>query len=187
MTATPIRINFPMSARANLSDSKLYSNASVACMDQLGHDYILELTVRAADPDQERLLADTCTRAINASRQVASAMQLALQLLESVDHLSVEGDTDNAKAVLTNALHALDAPLSLQWTGPELKRAKRTQATLNQLEVGDFLELDFGSESGFATIEHIVEGALLITLECRSGANYFKISGTRSQAVTKVA
>lgn len=110
MSQTVLTINFPIAQRSSLSDSKLYSFAQVQSMDNADEDYILHLTVRAAEPSVERLLADTCTRAINAAPEVMSAMQLALSALDSVAFLSAEGDTAEVKRALQSAMAALAVP-----------------------------------------------------------------------------
>ncbi|MGO4801119.1 hypothetical protein ACEN2T_17715 [Pseudomonas sp. W22_MBD1_FP4] len=112
MSQTPLQINFPAAERQNLGDSKLYSFAEVPSMERLEEDYVLFLTVRAAEPAQERLLADTCTRAISASPLALAAMQLALNKLDSVAFLLDEGDTDEVKSLLRKAMSALAAPSS---------------------------------------------------------------------------
>jgi hypothetical protein len=109
MSMKPIQINFPTATRANASDAKLYSFAQVPSMEQADVDYILFLTVRAADPKQERLIADTCTRAVSAAPQALAAMQAAYSKLDSVAFVSQEGDTDEVKAALLGAMAALAA------------------------------------------------------------------------------
>lgn len=101
-----LRINFPPAERASVSDSKLYSHAEVPSMDRADEDYILHLTVRAADPEQERLLADTCTRAVTSAPKALAAMQLAYAKLDSVAFVSEEGDTDEVKSALISAIAA---------------------------------------------------------------------------------
>lgn len=113
MTQIALTINFPNAQRSSLSDSKLYSFAQVKSMDDADEDYILHLTVRAAEPTVERLLADTCTRAINAAPEALSAMQSALTALDSVAFLSEEGDTAEVKRALQSAMASLAVP-SLQ-------------------------------------------------------------------------
>jgi len=107
MTKQPLQLNFPPAARGCHSDSKLYSFAEIPSMDQADEDYVLFLTVRAADPDQERLIADTCTRAINSLPQVLSALQAAYDKLESAAYISEEGDTDEVKRQLSDTILAL--------------------------------------------------------------------------------
>jgi hypothetical protein len=107
MHTTPLRIEFPVAARANASDAKLYSFAKVPSMDQADEDYVLFLTVRAADPEQERLIADTCTRAVTSSSIALAAMQAAFAKLDSVAFVSQEGDPDEVKAALLDAMAAL--------------------------------------------------------------------------------
>lgn len=102
-----LQINFPTAERASVSDSKLYSHAEVPSMDLADEDYILHLTVRAADPDQERLLADTCTRAVTSAPKALAAMQQAYSTLDSVAFVSEEGDTDEVKSALLEAMAAL--------------------------------------------------------------------------------
>lgn len=110
MSQNALIINFPIAQRSSLSDSKLYSFAQVQSMDNTDEDYILHLTVRAAEPSMERLLADTCTRAINAAPEAMNAMQLALSALDSVAFLSEEGDTTEVKRALSSAMAALSVP-----------------------------------------------------------------------------
>lgn len=105
----PLQITFPAAARVNVSDAKLYSFAEVPSMDQADEDYTLFLTVRAADPDQERLIADTCTRAVSSAPKVLASMQAAYAKLDSVTFLSEPGDTDEVKAELLDAIAALAA------------------------------------------------------------------------------
>lgn len=102
-----LQINFPAAERANVSDSKLYSHAEVPSMDRADEDYIVHLTVRGADPDQERLLADTCTRAVTSAPKALAAMHQAYAKLDSVAFVSVEGDTDEVKTALLDAMAAL--------------------------------------------------------------------------------
>lgn len=109
MTMKPMQIKFPVAERASVSDSQLYSHAQVPSMDEAGEDYILFLTVRAADPDQERLIADTCTRAVTSAPKALAAMQAAYDKLDSVAFVSHEGDTDEVKRVLLDAMSALVA------------------------------------------------------------------------------
>ncbi|WP_019334929.1 hypothetical protein [Pseudomonas syringae] len=109
MNIKPLQIKFPVAARANSSDSKLYSFAEVPSMDQAAEDYVLFLTVRAADPEQERLIADTCTRAVTSAPKALAAMQAAYAKLDSVAFVSHEGDTDEVKNALLDAIAALAA------------------------------------------------------------------------------
>lgn len=186
MTTVPLRIEFPVAERASHSDAKLYSHAAVPSMDQLEHDYILELIVRAADPDQERLLADTCTRAINQNRQSIAALQLAYEALDSVAHLQAPGDTDNVKAVIADALGKLGAQLQIAWVDPAAKVIERTTVLMSELHVGDWVELNWGQGTGLAIVEQASEGLFSVTLKLSSRANFFELSGTRSQTITKV-
>lgn len=117
MSLKPLQINFPIAERANVGDPKLYSFANVPSMESSDEDYVLFLTIRAAEPSQERLLADTCTRAISAAPLALDAMQLALNKLDSVAFLSEEGDTDEVKRILLNAMTALMAPAPLAVSG----------------------------------------------------------------------
>jgi hypothetical protein len=111
MTATkPIEINFPIADRLSVWDPKLYSFAQVPGMDKKGEDYVLTLTVRAADPRQERQMADTCTTYLNGAPKAVSALVYALNVLDSVAFLQVEGDTDDVKEQLRNALAELRIP-----------------------------------------------------------------------------
>ncbi|MFA0998311.1 MULTISPECIES: hypothetical protein [Pseudomonas syringae group] len=107
MNAQPLQIKFPAAERANSGDAKLYSFAEVPSMDQADEDYVLFLTVRAADPYQERLIADTCTRAVTQTPKALAAMQAAYAKLDSVAFVSEEGDTDDVKAALLDAISAL--------------------------------------------------------------------------------
>lgn len=117
MSHTPLQITFPTAERQSLGDAKLYSFAEVPSMDGSEEDYVLFLTVRAAEPAQERLLADTCTRAISAAPLALGALQLALSKLDSVAFLSEEGDTDEVKTLLRNAMSALVAPAPISVAG----------------------------------------------------------------------
>ena len=117
MSLKTLPIEFPLAERKSVGDSKLYSFAKVPSMDSSDEDYVLFLTIRAAEPSQERLLADTCTRAISAAPLALDAMQLALNKLDSVAFLSEEGDTDEVKRILRNAMTALVAPAHLAGTG----------------------------------------------------------------------
>lgn len=107
MSNKPIQVAFPAATRLNVSDPNLYSFAEVPSMDEADEGYTLFLTARAADPDQERLIADTCTRAINSAPQALAAMQAAYAKLDSVAFVSQEGDTDEVKGLLLDAMAAL--------------------------------------------------------------------------------
>lgn len=107
MATKPVQIIFPLAKRMSPSCAKLYSLAEVESMDDKDEDYILKLTVCAAEPEQERLLVDTCTTHINGAPEAVSAMVYALNVLDSVAFLQEEGDTDDVKAKLRNALAAL--------------------------------------------------------------------------------
>ncbi|WP_235663791.1 hypothetical protein, partial [Pseudomonas amygdali] len=109
MNVQPLHIKFPAAERANSGDAKLYSFAEVPSMDQVDEDYVLFLTVRAADPDQERLIANTCTRAVTQAPKALAAMQAAYAKLDSVAFVSEECDTDDVKAALLDAMAALGA------------------------------------------------------------------------------
>lgn len=109
MKVQALQIKFPAAERANYGDSKLYSFAEVPSLDQANEDYVLFLTVRAADPDQERRIADTCTRAVTQAPKALAAMQAAYAKLDSVAFVSKEGDTDDVKAALLDAMAALVA------------------------------------------------------------------------------
>lgn len=109
MSMKLLQIKFPAAVRTNASDAKLYSFAEVPSMDATDEDYILFLTVRAADPVQERLIADTCTRAVTSAPKALAAMQAAYDKLDSVAFVSHEGDTEEVKSVLLDAMAALAA------------------------------------------------------------------------------
>lgn len=109
MNMKSLQITFPVAERASYSDAKLYSHGEIPNMDQADEDYILFLTIRAADPVQERLIADTCTRAVNSAPQVLAAMHAAYHQLDSVAFLSTEGDTNAVKSALLDAIAALTA------------------------------------------------------------------------------
>ncbi|NVL49813.1 hypothetical protein F2S72_08680 [Pseudomonas syringae pv. actinidiae] len=107
MANKPMQITCPPAARTSASDPKLYSFGQIPSMDDADEDYTLILTVRAADSDQERLIADTCTRAISSTPQAVAAMQAAYAKLDSVAFVSEEGDTDDLKSALLAAIAAL--------------------------------------------------------------------------------
>lgn len=108
MSLKPLEIRFFDANRsAENSDSRLYSFAEIPSMDKTGDDYTLYLTVRAADEDVERQIADTCTRAINAAPSALAAMQDAYKALDSVAFLQSEGDTEKVKQALAAAIEAI--------------------------------------------------------------------------------
>lgn len=103
---------FPRAQRvSNPSDSKLYSFGVVPAMDRKDQDYILTLTVRAADPATEQGLADYCTKAINAAPKTLRALRAAHAKLDSVAFLAQEGDTDVIKQDLLKAIAQLVDPV----------------------------------------------------------------------------
>lgn len=183
MSNPPIQIKFPPAQRANESDARLYSFAEIPSMDRAGEDYVLHLTVRAADSDQERAIADTCTRAINSAGQTTSALHMALVKLDSVAFLAVEGDTDQVKKLIISALQALGAPLSLGEQAPE---ANRTKTPIEAVKVGDTIEVPFETGPLIATVELINEGILIRTLHLCSGGTFYELSVERGDCVSLV-
>jgi len=108
MRIPELDIHFPVAERsANTSDARLYSFGEIPSLDELGWDYGLHLIVRAADEKVEQMIADTCTRAINAAPSALAAMQDAYKALDSVAFLQTEGDTDKVKQALAAAIEAI--------------------------------------------------------------------------------
>lgn len=108
MNQKALQIIFPTAERsANPGDSRLYSFAEIPSMDASDADYSVTLTVSAADPEQERVIADTCTRAINASHSINAVMQASYDALDSVAFLRREGDTDAVKQTLADHLNGI--------------------------------------------------------------------------------
>ncbi|WP_236490795.1 hypothetical protein [Pseudomonas syringae] len=183
MPTKTIQISFPPAQRVSGSDPKLYSFATVPSMDSADEDYVLHLTVRAGDPEQEQALADSCTQAINSASRTARALQLALHKLDSVAFLETEGDTELVKQVITSALDALGAPAA-----PLIPPVgiKRTKARIETLEVGQTIEVEFPGGSVFATVEWINEGRVLRTLGLCDGRSCFELSVEHGFSVTLV-
>lgn len=106
MSQKALQIRFPTAERsANPGDSRLYSVAEIPSLDMSDEDYSVILTVSAADPEQERAIADSCTRTINAAHSVKTVMQAAYDALDSVAFLRREGDTDAVKQALAEHLN----------------------------------------------------------------------------------
>lgn len=105
MSQKTLQIRFPAAERsANPGDPRLYSVAEIPCLDMSDEGYSVILTVSAADPEQERVIADTCTGIINAANSVKTVMQAAYDALDSVAFLRKEGDADAVKQALADHL-----------------------------------------------------------------------------------
>jgi hypothetical protein len=183
MSRTPIHINFPAAQRVNASDPKLYSFANVASLDQSGEDYILHLTIRAADTDTERYLADTCTRSITAAPQVSHALEMAYAALDSVAFLKVEGDSDQVKRLIADALSSLRVE-RCPATGMSTSIINRTR--IEEVKIGDSLEVDLPTGKVSATVELIQEGQVTRTLCLCSGGATFELIVERGMSVSVI-